>query len=56
MIAVCRLRYCPRTRTYAQRRAAEGLSKREIIRSLKRSIAREIYHTLRADLALLNRP
>jgi len=51
LIAVCRLRYCPRTRAYAARRTAEGLSKREIIRCLKRYIAREIYYTLRTDLA-----
>jgi transposase len=54
LIAVCRLRYCARTRAYANRRTAEGLSKPEIIRCLKRYIARELYHTLRADLADLN--
>jgi transposase len=53
MIAVCRLRYCQRTRAYAQRRTAEGKSKREIIRCLKRYIARETYHTLLADLTAL---
>jgi transposase len=51
LIAVCRLRYCPRTRAYANRRAAEGKSKAEILRCLKRYIARETYRTLRADLA-----
>ena len=50
MIAVCRLRYCDRTRAYAQRRTAEGKTKTEIIRCLKRYIAREIYHALVADL------
>jgi transposase len=50
LIAVCRLRFCPRTRAYAQRRAAEGKTKREIIRCLKRYIAREVYSALRADL------
>ena len=50
MIAVVRLRYCPRTRLYAARRTAEGLSKREIIRCLKRYIAREVYQALSADL------
>ena len=54
MIAVCRLRYCERTRAYAERRTAEGKTKPEIIRCLKRYIAREIYHALRADLAELN--
>jgi transposase len=36
MIAVCRLRYCQRTRAYAERRTAQGKSKTEIIRCLKR--------------------
>lgn len=50
MIAVCRLRYCDRTRAYAARRTAQGLNRREILRCLKRYIARETYHSLRADL------
>jgi transposase len=53
MIAVVRLRYCERTRAYAARRTAEGRSKKEILRCLKRYLAREVFHTLRADLALL---
>jgi transposase len=56
MIAVCRLRYCHRSHAYAERRTAEGKTKPEIIRCLKRCIAREIYHALSADLADLNRP
>jgi hypothetical protein len=35
------------TRAYAGRRAAEGLSKKEIIRCLKRYVAREVYRHLR---------
>ncbi|HVF03328.1 MAG TPA: IS110 family transposase, partial [Frankiaceae bacterium] len=35
-----------RTRAYADRRTEEGLSKPEIIRCLKRYIAREIYAVL----------
>jgi transposase len=54
MIAVCRLRYCQRTRAYATRRTADGLNRREILRCLKRYIARETYHTLRADLEAVN--
>lgn len=50
MIGVVRLRYCARTRDYSARRTAEGKSKQEIIRCLKRYIAREVYYTLRADL------
>jgi transposase len=50
MISVVRLRFCQRTRDYATRRTADGKSKKEIIRCLKRYIAREVYYTLRADL------
>jgi transposase len=53
MIAVW-LRYCPRTRAYAERRTAEGKTKPGIIRCLKRYIAREPYHALSADLADVN--
>ncbi len=35
-----------RTVNYMQRRSAEGLSKRDIIRCLKRYIAREIYRVI----------
>ena len=56
MIAVVRLRYCERTQQYAKRRIAEGRSKREVLRCLKRYIAREVYRTLRADLADLATP
>jgi transposase len=54
MIAVCRLRHDPRTRAYADRRRSEGLNRREILRCLKRYIARQTYHSLRADLEALN--
>ena len=38
----------PPTRTYVERRTAEGKSKAEIIRCLKRYVAREVYPHLRA--------
>ena len=53
MIAIVRLRYCQRSQQYATRRTTEGKSKKEIIRCLKRYIAREIYYTLLADLRKL---
>lgn len=52
MIAVCRLRYHEPTITYAQRRLAEGLSKKDVLRCLKHFIAREVYHDLKTDLEL----
>jgi hypothetical protein len=39
----------PATRAYAERRTAEGKSKKEIIRCLKRYVAREVYPHLRAS-------
>ena len=45
-IVLCRLRWDPRTRAYAERRTAEGLTKKEIIRCLKRYVAREVYTAL----------
>jgi transposase len=38
----------PATRGYVARRSKEGLSKPEIIGCLKRCVAREVYHQLRA--------
>jgi transposase len=45
-IAVSRMTHDARTRTYVQRRTAEGLCKKEITRCLKRHIARELYKIL----------
>jgi transposase len=45
-IVVVRMHWHQPTRDYVERRTKEGMSKREIIRCLKRYIAREIYHAL----------
>jgi transposase len=45
-IAVVRLRYHQATQSYAERRRGEGLSNKEILRCLKRFIAREVFHLL----------
>jgi transposase len=45
-VVTCRLRWNPRTRAYAQRRTTQGLSKKKIIRCLKRYIARELYQLI----------
>ena len=47
-VVLCRMRWDPRTRAYVERRTTEGLSKKDIIRCLKRMIARELYFVLRA--------
>jgi transposase len=46
-IVLTRMSSEPRTRAYVERRSAEGLTKPEIIRCLKRYVAREVYRHLR---------
>ncbi len=53
---VVHMRYCPRTRAYVERQTGEGMPKPEIIRCLKRYLAREIFQALRADYAALASP
>jgi transposase len=45
-IVITRLATDPATRAYAQRRTAQGMTKKEIIRCLKRYVAREVYALL----------
>lgn len=45
-VVICRLRWDPRTRAYMERRTKDGLSKKEIIRCLKRYVARELYQLI----------
>ena len=45
-IALTRMSWDPDTRAYVERRTKEGLSKREVIRCLKRYIARELFPDL----------
>ena len=47
------MRYDPRTRAYVDRRTKQGLTKKEIIRCLKRYIAREVHTALLADFTAL---
>lgn len=42
-VVLSRMRYHPPTRAYVERRTKEGLSKREIMRCLKRYVARELF-------------
>jgi transposase len=46
-IVITRMSSHPETRAYVQRRTAEGLSKKDVIRCLKRYVAREVYPCLR---------
>jgi len=54
LAVVVRMRFCPRTRAYVERRTKEGLSKPEIMRCIKRYLAREVYHALVADFEALH--
>ena len=48
-IVIVRMRWHQPTIDYVRRRTAEGLSKKDIIRCLKRFVAREVYHALIDD-------
>ena len=49
-IVIVRMRSDPQTRRYVDRRTQEGKSKREIIRCLKRYVARQVYADIRQAL------
>jgi transposase len=54
LVVINRLRWHPPTKIYLQRRTAEGKTKKEIIRCLKRAVVRELYTALKTDLPNLN--
>jgi len=56
LLALGRMGWDPRTRAYVDRRTADGLSKPEIIRCLKRYLARELYRTLVSPPPPIPRP
>jgi transposase len=47
-VVIVRLRWHDESKDYLERRTAEGKSKKEIIRCLKRYVAREVYSALKA--------
>jgi transposase len=47
-VVLVRMRWDQRTRAYVERRTKEGLSKKEIMRCLKRYVARELYQLITA--------
>ena len=54
-IVLVRLRYDCRTKAYMHRRTGQGLSKSEIIRCLKRYVAREVFSVIRNSAELVRR-
>ena len=53
-IVVVRLRHDPRTKAYMCRRTGEGMSKTEVIRCLKRYVAREVFSALQNSAAIIS--
>lgn len=56
MIVVSRLRWDRPTQAYMARRLAEGRTRKEVMRCLKRYVAREIYKAITAELLRPPRP
>jgi transposase len=56
MIVLCRLAWHQPTKDYMARRTAEGKTKKEVIRCLKRYVARAAYRAIIADMAPNARP
>ena len=54
-IVLVRLRYDCRTKVYMNRRTGEGLSKSEIIRCLKRYVAREVFSVIQNSAEMVRR-
>jgi transposase len=52
-MVLCRMRHHAPTRAYVTRRTAQGLSKKEIMRCLKRYVVREVHMALLADFERL---
>lgn len=52
-IVLTRLRRCEHTRTYHAKRSTDGLGRLEIMRCLKRYVARNLYKIIKADLNAL---
>ena len=52
-IVIVRLCHDPRTQAYMRRRTSEGMSKRDVIRCLKRYVAREIYSVIQEPTQIL---
>ena len=51
-IAITQSRYHPAARPYLERKQAEGKTRREAIRCLKRLLARVVFNTLKTNPAL----
>ena len=53
IMAITRIRLFEKTRAFIDKKISEGKTKKDAIRCLKRYLSREVYGSLRADLAML---
>ena len=53
-MAIVRAKLCKKTQAFIEKKMAEGKSKKDAIRILKRYLAREVYDALKTDIAELN--
>jgi len=56
IIVMSRLRWDPATKAYMQRRLAQGKTRKEVIRCLKRYVARQVHRAITTDLAATATP
>jgi transposase len=56
IIVISRLRWDPATKAYMQRRLAQGKTRKEVIRCLKRYIARQAHRAITTDLTTRDEP
>jgi hypothetical protein len=52
MMALTQARHDPRARAYLERRRAEGRTRRDALRALKRHLSNVVYQQLRHDAGL----
>jgi transposase len=51
IIVISRLRWDPATQAYMRRRLAQGKTRKEVIRCLKRYVTRQVHRAITTDLA-----
>lgn len=54
IIVICRLRWDPATQAYMARRLAQGRTRKEVIRCLKRYVARQVHRAILTDINDIN--
>lgn len=52
-MALARMRLCPKTKLFIEKKRSEGKTNKDAIRALKRYLSREVYYALKSDLKTL---